>query len=166
MFRNARQRAIAYAAYKELERMLKEDGEIAPGVLEHVGGESITITLAAGTRVYRDRGVTGDGTIKKRATQNLYGYAVWALFIKRLVKFNQWKAIRAALFDAWREALALPNGSVELQLNELDPELAQHADALRNHPGPDRIEQTPRMVGRGAGNPLPQVRFGPGRNVA
>ena len=72
-FPNLQSKAAAYAAYKELERMLKADGDLPPGFSQDVSGVSIEITIPNGTTISRDVGLKGDGKIWKKATQNLYG---------------------------------------------------------------------------------------------
>ena len=146
IFQTSRQRAIAYAAFKELERILKEDGDMAPGTSYDVSGETITITLPPGTTIYREAGMTGDGTIQKKAVQNLYGYAVWALFLQRLALFKQANDVRRILMLAWKEAME--GTKVEQELNRIDPEIAEFVERLKAMPGPKRTEQTPRKVER------------------
>lgn len=147
MGRTATERASLYAAYKLIEGALKEDGELPPGFSADVSGTSVTVLIPAGTRISRDAGPNGDGTIEKKATTNLYGYAVWAAFLKRLSRFNQASVIRRMLMEAWSEALA--NGkSVESELNEIDPEIGQFIADLKKAPGPLRVEQTTRRITR------------------
>lgn len=146
MFRNDQQRAVAYAAYKTLERMLDQDGDLPPGFYCDVSGQSVTVTLPNGSVVQRDAGTNGDGTIHKTAVQNLYGYALWAVFIHRLKKFNQWNGIRTHIIEAMREVARRPTKKVRDQLEkdfpDIVPLLEEMQDELRL---PTRVEQTPRM---------------------
>lgn len=149
VFASDRQRAVAYAVYKELEKKLKADGELPPGCDYDLSGEQLTVTLPALTRVSRNIG-QGNGIIRKKATQNLYGYHVWALFIARLKKFNQWNVIKGILIEVWREALA-SSTKVADELQDIDPELAEIAKALQEENGPMREEPTPRLVSKPKG---------------
>lgn len=148
LFRNNRQRAIAYAAFKELERMLKEDGELPPGFAEPLTGETITIKLPPGLSVYREPGKNGDGIIQKKATQDLYGYGVWACFLMKLKAFKQHNVVMQIIREAWAEAMRTPATNVETELDKIDPELAKFVKELKERPGPMRDEQTPRKVER------------------
>jgi hypothetical protein len=148
IFATDRQRAVAYAAYKELEQLLKLDGQIAPGADFDLSGEQITICLTPKTRVSRNVG--DNGIIRKKATQNLYGYMVWSLFLKRLKKFNQWNVVKAMLVEAWHESIR-QNSTVKTELDAIDPELAEIARQLQDEAGPMREEPTPRMVNKPKG---------------
>lgn len=137
--------AALYAAMKEIERQTKGK-ELPPGNydLSHV---NVTIVMPEGTSVYRDPGANGDGTREVKATANLYGYATWAAFLKRLAKFNQANVIRAMLIEALQEALN-SGTNVETELSEIDPELAAAIEELRKTELPTRIENTVRQVKR------------------
>lgn len=146
------EKAVAYGAYKELERLLKDSdgqGHLPPGFKADVSGQSLTITLP-NMIVEREKGWNGNGTIKKKATQNLYGYATWCLFIKRLAKFNQAKAILVILKDVWEEVMKsndkVDANQVEAELVRLDPELANYIQTLKEQDGPKREEKTPRQA--------------------
>ena len=58
-FTNERERAAAFAAYKELERALKEDGELPAGFSEDLSGVEVRVKIPQGTRVYREIGKNG-----------------------------------------------------------------------------------------------------------
>lgn len=137
-----RQRAIAYAAYKELEKLLKNDGELPPGNY-NISGESLTIVLSE-TSVSRSVG-EGGGFIYKKATQNLYGWSVWALFLKKLKAFNQAGAVKRILMEAWTESM-ITGETVEKELKDIDPELAAFTEELKKQPAPKRREVTPRKI--------------------
>jgi hypothetical protein len=145
-FRNNEQRAIAYAAYKALEKALKSDGQIPHGAGYDLSGKSITITLPESTYVSRDAGVKGDGVIEKTATQNLYGWTTIAFFVERLKRFNQAHTVYAALKDTWTHVLSQPETKVKTELVELDPQLATIVEELKKKGGPKRPESTPRNV--------------------
>lgn len=140
---NLEHQAIIYAAQKLLERELVE---LPPGFKMDLSGKSITIKFSEGTTITRDTGINGDGKILKKATQNLYGYAVWALLIERLMRFHQWgtlkneiiKAVKASLKykSNVRESLAAEKPFIVEVMNELQQDL----------PIPARAENTPREV--------------------
>ncbi len=146
MFKSAKDRAVAYAAMKTLERMLKENGEIPPGCSEDVSGYKITIILPPGSVVERDLGTNGDGTIYKTAVQNLYGYALWALLIERLRRFNQWKMIRDAIIDAMREVIRRPSKKLREEIIKEFPHVADEIEKMQAELQiPQRLEDTPRI---------------------
>ena len=130
-FKNNRQRVIAYATMNRLKAMLDQDGEIVPGTDMDVSGETITVTLPPKCVVTRSEGPNGDGTEQKKATQNLYGYAVWAKMVARLKMFSQWPTIRAAIIEAMRDSLTTTGKTTEKSLLEADPELAKDIAELR-----------------------------------
>jgi hypothetical protein len=145
-FKTDEQRAAAYAAMKQLERMLEQDGELPPGFYQDVTGVTVEVKLPKGCVVERDKGTNGDGTVFKRAVQNLYGYAVWCLMIERLKKFHQWNVIRGIIIDAIREALRRPSTSVRREISEIDEEMGREIEKLQQEfPIPPRIEKTPRV---------------------
>lgn len=150
MFQSNQQRAVAYAAYKELERLLENDGQLPPGFAYNVAGQTVTIQLPNIT-VQRELGVNKDGMIQKKATQNLYGYATWAFFLKRIAKFNQAHIVRNAIMDALREAVATPprkdKPNMEAEIEKIDPEIGKFMAQLKKDM-PKRDEQTARQVQR------------------
>lgn len=144
-FQSERDRAVAYAAYKQLERMLKVDGEMEPGTYEDVSFERLEIVLPKGTIVERDRGTNGDGTIYKTATQNLYGYAVLAACAIVLKKFNQWGTVRKELLAAVKRAVIKGNETSE-ELKKNDKDFAKFVEELRKElQAEPREESTPRV---------------------
>ena len=152
IFQNDQQRAIAYAAQKQLEKLLKADEEegfdIPAGFTADLSGRVITLQFAPGTTVERDVGIKGDGIVLKKATQNLYGYPLWAFMIERLRKFNQWNAIKVAIVEAIKEVMKRqPNEkSMKKELQKKDPEFDEIIENLKKEfPIPDRKEDTPRL---------------------
>ena len=145
-FLNDDQRAMAYATMKTLERMLKDDGELPAGYIKNLSGKQLTITLPQGSIVERDLGTNGDGTIMKKDTQNVYGYATWALLIMRLKKFNQWNVIRGIIVECLQEVVSKSSKTVESQLSLSNPDILKEISELQSmFPIPARIEETPRV---------------------
>lgn len=147
MFANDQQRAAAFAAYKMLERMLKQDNQnIPPGYEYDLSNHKIEITFPKGTIVSRDKGTTGDGTITKTNTPKLYGYALIAALAIRLKKFNQWNTVRNHLIQAVRDAITNGN-SLQEELKTQDPEFNKQLNDIRaSVNAPTRTEDTPRNV--------------------
>lgn len=146
MFRTNRERAAAYAVCKTLERMLAKNGNLPAGFSMDLSGTSVTVVLPPGSVVERDRGTNGDGTIMKTAVQNLYGYALWALMIRKLRRFNQWAEIRKAIVDAMIEVLRRPNKNVRTEIIKEYPEVAAEIDRIQAEIHiPAREEETPRV---------------------
>lgn len=145
MARKPEDTARLYAAFKLLERTLKEDGELPPGFYLDVSGDEVTIKFPKGTVVERDKGTHGDGTILKKAVQNAYGYPTWALMVERLRRFHQWNAIREAMIDAIHEAVTT-EGNTREYIRTTYPETVSIMDELQqNLEIPPRIEDTPRI---------------------
>lgn len=139
------QKAAMYAGFKILERMQKEDGELPAGFYQDLSRTKLEINFADGTVVERDRGTNGDGTIYKKASQNLNGFAVMTLLVKKLIKFNQWKAMKPLIIEAVKEAVKDGTSTMKA-LIENDPELAAEIEGLkRDLTLPDRKEETPRV---------------------
>jgi hypothetical protein len=158
-FKSHMQRAVAYAAQKYLQKLLDDPNEpnLPHGVTYDVSKNSITITLPNNMSVGRDAGLNGDGIIQKKATQNLYGYAVWAFFLMRLKSFNQARVVRQMLSDAMHDAAKQTGkNNVEKELSKLDPELDEMIADLKKAKAPMRDEPTPRMVSFPTGNPVIQ----------
>jgi hypothetical protein len=146
MFKTDEDRAIAYAAMKTLERMLESNGDLAPGFSKDLSGCRITIELPPGSVVERDLGVNGDGTIMKTAVQNLYGYALWALMIRRLRSFRQWNVIRAAIVESMQEVIRRPSKNMRDEIVREFPEIADEITAIQGELQiPPRTEETPRV---------------------
>jgi len=137
-----REIATLYAVQKLIEAKLK-DHPIPAGSSFDLSGETVTITLPTQTTVYREKGQ--NGFIFKKATQNLYGYAVWVFLLRRLAKFNQAAHMRKLIMEAWTEAMRCET-KVEDELEEIDPEVAAHLESLKKLDGPKRKEATPRKV--------------------
>lgn len=145
IFQNDHQRAVAYAAMKTLQRMLEQDGDLPPGFYADVTNESLTIKFPKGTVVERDAGTNGNGTIYKKATQNLYGYALIAALARRLSSFHQWNVMRDAILEAVRDAMQ-HGRSLADQLTQTDPTFAQQLDQIREEmAATPRCEDTPRI---------------------
>jgi len=146
---NPDQKATVYAAFKELERILKADGNDTLPIGEYdVSGRTVTITLPAMT-VEREAGLNGDGIIEKTATQNLYGWAVIAALANRLKRFNQWNVVREPLIEAIREVLSTTGKTVCSELSEIDETFAQQVEQVKTELRPPaRPENTPRNLKR------------------
>lgn len=145
MFVSDRDRGAAYAAYRALERLLVSDGKLPPGFSEDYSGCSVTVVLPPDSVVVRDLGKNGDGTILKTAVQNLYGYALWALMIRKLRKFNQWATIREMIIDSMREVLRRPSKNMREEIIKEDPDVAQEIERIQREINiPARVEETPR----------------------
>lgn len=146
--------AALYAAMKLIEAEL-EGTSMDHSQRVDLSGQSVTITFSEGTSVNRPSGQNKDGTTNAKCTQSLYGYAVWCLFLKRLQKFNQHQLIRNVLMDVWKE-VATSNVSATETLLEIDPELNQYIENLKNTPGPTKPQQTTRRLTKGKDLPLIQ----------
>lgn len=148
--RTPQQTAVMYAAQKLLERQLKDDdSDLPPGFEMDVSGQSITLKFPEGTIVRRDEGLKGDGKILKKATQNLYGYGVWAVLIERLMKFHQWNVLKIEIIAAVKIALKYGTDAktVKMNLTNDKPDLIAIMDELQQDlPIPARSEDTPREV--------------------
>ena len=146
---NPEQKAVMYAAFKELERILKQsDNDSLPIGEYDVSGKTVTVTLPDMT-VTRDGGEKGDGIINKTATQNLYGWGVIAALADRLKRFNQWETTRHLLLDAVRACLTTTGSTVETELANVDEAFAaQVAEVREELRPPARPENTPRMLNR------------------
>lgn len=146
MFQSDRERAVAYAACKTLERLLAQDGALPAGFSMDLSGASVTVVLPPESVVERDAGTEGDGTILKTAVQNLYGYALWALMIRRLRRFNQWAAIRESIIDSMREVVRRPNKNMRNEIVKEYPEVAEEIERIQREINiPARVEETPRV---------------------
>jgi hypothetical protein len=147
-FTNERELAAAFSAYKELERALKEDGELPAGFSEDLSGVEVRVKIPQGTRVYREIGKNGDGTILKKATQNLYGWTVWAFLLKKINGLNvvRGNRVKDLIRYAWKQAILNPSTRVEESLRDIDPELAEYVEDLKRIDGPLREEKTPRKI--------------------
>lgn len=137
--------AALYTALKEIDRALKET-DLPPGSYD-VSNLAITVHIPDGTTVTRDPGPNNNGLIDKRATQNLYGFALWALFLKKLAAFNQANHVRRIFMEALRESLQ-DNNHVEDELREIDPEIAAFIVELKKQPMPTRPEKTTRNISK------------------
>lgn len=156
-FPNNQAKAAAYAAMKDLERMLKEDGELPPGFSTNLSGVTVEIKIPQGTTVYREKGINGDGIIEKMATQNLYGWAILHECFRFVRKFKQHKILEKSLMKIVRRAIRKAI-STERAFREIAPNEAKQINDLRDAMRmPKRPEQTPRMIGRNEDKPLPTV---------
>lgn len=151
-FKNDAQRAAAYAAMKLLEQLVGKDGldgAIPPGFAIELDGVKVTVQIPPGTHFEQELGTNGDGTNSKKATQDMYGWTVWALFFQRLQKFNQANVVKAMLLEAMKEAVSNPNLTVADKLEEIAPDLAEAVAKLKEEfPPPMRIENAKRRVDR------------------
>jgi hypothetical protein len=146
MFKTDEERAIAYAAMKSLERMLSDSGKISAGFCSDISGSEITVILPEGSVVERDAGL-GDGTVLKTATQNLYGYALWALMIAKLKKFNQWKKIKSCIIESMQEVILRScNKNLKDEIIQEYPEVLEEINSIQDELQiPARVEDTPRI---------------------
>lgn len=166
MFPNNSTRAAAYAAYKELERMLKADGDLPPGFFQDVSGTTIEITIPKGTTITRDKGNKGNGTIEKAATQNLYGWAILYECHRVAAKFKQHKRLIKILMKIVRRAVNRAISS-EDAFRELMPRQAEEIAKLKaTIKVPKREESTPRMINRENAKIMPTVIIHPKKQRA
>ena len=161
-FQNNEQRAAAYVAMKELERMLDDDGELPPGYSVDLSGVTVEIQLPNGTGVSREKGVTtakGEGRILKTATQNLYGWAIIYNCFRVASKFKQHKVLQRVLMMIVRRALKHQISS-EDAFAQLMPRQAKEIQALKDSmPVPKRDEPTPRKMIRDEKKFFPTIRI-------
>ena len=156
-FPNNQAKAAAYAAYKDLERMLEEDGDLPPGFHADVSGVKVEITIPPQTVIYREKGMNGDGIIMKAATQNLYGWAILHECFRFVRKFKQHKALEKSLMKIVRRAIRKAISS-EKAFAEIAPNEAKQINELRDAMRmPKRPLETPRMIDRSKDKPLPTV---------
>lgn len=156
-FPNLQTKAAAYAAFKELERMLKADGELPPGFQTDVSGVSVEIRIPPGTSISRDAGKDNDGVIKKKATQNLYGWAILFECFRFCSLFKQHKKLERILMMIVRRAVNRAISSQEA-FRELMPKRAEEIQAFQDSlPVPMREEQTARMIDRKNPKLLPTI---------
>lgn len=145
MFKSDDDRALAYAAYKSLEKLLLDDGDLPPGYSRDFSGSSVNIVLSKGSVVERSAGEHGNGTVMKRAVQNLYGYALWALLINRLRKFRQWNKIRVEIIDCMRQVISRSGNNMRQEIVKEFPEVVDEMAQIQSEITiPCRIEETPR----------------------
>jgi hypothetical protein len=169
--RNDLQRAILHVLAKESERLSNAEANIAPDVRHDVGGVTVKIHFPEGTSVRRGLGNQGNGTDKSKATQNLYGYAFWALLFRRLATLNQWNVVREHVIEAMEELLEMGKNDETLEdylkrtANDETREkniktLEEDIEKLKaRFPIPDRIQDTSRHITRPKGKPLPTVEI-------
>lgn len=162
-FPTAETRAAAYVAYKELERMLDEDGVLAPDSCFDLSGVTVEVTIPNGTSVARDGGKNGDGKIWKTATQNLYGYSILHQCFRVAAKFKQQKTLRRILRGIVRRAIKQSISS-EKALLETNPNAAEELKALKATLDlPQREEDTPRKINRKNGGLFPTIAIHPAK---
>ena len=153
-------KAAAYAAFKDLERMLKEDGELPPGFSCDLSNVTVEVKIPNGTSVQRDVGEKGDGTIDKTATQNLYGWSILHECFRVATLFKQHKRLEKLLMKVVRRAIKRSVSTAEA-FTELMPSRAKEIKALKDSlPVPKRTEDTPRMIVRDEEKPMPTVKIG------
>lgn len=157
LFPNNETKAAAYAAMKELERMLKTDGELPPGFSYDASNVSVTITIPQGISVSRDNGKNGDGKQWKKATQNLYGFAILYECFRIARLFKHHKKLERVLLMIVRRAVKNSISS-EDAFRELMPQRANDIRTLKDSLDiPKREEPTPRMVNRPDKPRLPTI---------
>lgn len=147
--RSNKEKALLYAAFKLLEREVEKDGELDAGTYEDVSFSELAITFPKGTVVEREVGDNGNGTIFKKAIQNLYGYPVIALMAHRLKKFHQWNAIKEIILESVKDVLKRSKTSktVRDDIRNDFKNVAKLMDELQTQlPIPKRQEDTPRTV--------------------
>jgi type II secretory pathway component PulJ len=146
IFPDLQTKAAAYAAYKELERMLEIDGTLPPGCNFQVGNNTVEIVLPPQVTVTRDKGINGE--IEKTATQNLYGWAILHECFNIARLFKQHKRLEQVLLKIVRRAIKRAISTKEA-FTQLHPQQAQAIDSLKKSLKlPKRKEPTPRMVNR------------------
>jgi hypothetical protein len=140
-------RAAAFAAHNLLGKMLKADGTLPPAYVLDVSGMKVEITLPPNTEVERWAGENGDGTIKKKATQNSYGYAVLFLLWEICRKFNQHKRFERILRRVISRAIRLNMSSQEAMLGIVSKKrLLEFNEFRASLELPLREEATPRRI--------------------
>ena len=147
--RTSEQNAILYAAFKLLDKQLKEDGQFDAGTSIDLTGKSVTIKFPPNLIVSRQLGENGNGKCEKKAVQNLYGYAMWALFIDKLLKFKQWPSLKQIILDCVKECQDQPTDKENFRkaLMESKPHLVELIDELADEiPFSMREEDTPREL--------------------
>ena len=143
-------RAAAYAAYKELERMLEADGDLPPGFSQDMSGVTVQVTIPQGTVVSRDKGVTvnkAEGRILKTPTQNLYGWGVLMECFKVARLFKQHNRLERILLKIVERGLR--KSVNEKAFAESMPEQARQVADLKaklSKSMTKRNEATPRMI--------------------
>ena len=149
LFVTEEQRALAFVAMKELERIVNADGELSPNSNYELGGQSVTVTIPDGTSVSRAGGENGDGIEMNSAMQNTYGYSVLFLLVERLQRFNQHKTVMDELKNVIVEVAQNRAVSTETALKERNPQLYEVFDVwkqdLKNELG-EREQKTPRRI--------------------
>jgi len=156
-FENLQAKAVAYAAYKELERMLKEDGEMPAGYQFDCSNAKITITLQDGIIVNRETGV--NGKYYKAAAQNLYGYAILYQCFLVAKKFRQHQKMVKLLLKIVRRALKQTQ-TYEDAFKALYPREAKQIEEFKKQLKlPKREEDTPRQIIRKNKKSFPFLSF-------
>ena len=149
IFPSPEHRAAAYAAFKYLERQLEKDGAFDPGFSADVSGVTVAITIPKDTIVSRSMGTDGKGHNFHTASQNLNGYAVLTILARVLIRFNQWKTLKAHIVQAIKEAVRTKTMSTQDKLmqkeDDLDKEIAElKAEVVKDLP--QRKQDTVRDV--------------------
>jgi len=161
LFATEEQRALAFVAMKELEKMLNEDGDLSPNSNYDVGGQSVTVTIPDGVSVSRSGGENGDGIEMNSAMQNTYGYAVMFMLVERLQRFCQHKTVLNELHQVIMEVSKNRAASTETVLKERNQELyadfEQWKENLRSELG-EREQKTPRKIKRDT-KKLPTIKI-------
>lgn len=151
LFATDEQRALAFVAMKELEKMLNDDGDLSPNSNYDVSGQSVTVTIPDGVSVSRSGGENGDGIEMNSAMQNTYGYAVMFLLVERLQRFCQHKTVLNELHEVIMEVSKNRAVSTETVLKERNQELYKDFELwkanLKNELG-ERQQKTPRKIKR------------------
>lgn len=141
-------KATIYAAYKELERILDKDGDLPYGSSFDVSNAEITIKIPKGTTITRDAGLQNDGKIYKKATQNLYGWAILAECFKFCRMFKQHEKLRKIILLIVRRAIRNKCSTKEALISKI-PEVAEQIEQLQSELNlPKRSEETPRIINR------------------
>jgi len=158
-FATNEQRAAAYTAHNLLGRMLKADGELPPGYNLDVSGMRVEITIPPNTQVDRSAGDNGDGTQRKKATQNTYGFGPLFLVWELARKFNQHKRFERLYFLLVRRAVRrglTSEKAMQTQISKVRWE--QFLDFREGFKLPSREERTPRKIVQAA-SLLPTLGF-------
>lgn len=141
----------AYAAYKELERFLKNE-QVAPGEYD-LGGVQVEVTIPDGTSLSK-----AEGYVEKVAAQNLYGYAVLFAVMEEsyrvLRKFRQEQKAKKMIERMIKRIVkkAATNGvSSEQAFLQACPHLKDTLERTKEEIRellPKRKEETPRVIKR------------------
>lgn len=151
-FQSELDQAAAYASYKYLEKIFKNQESLPVGSYD-VSGREVSIRLPTSCVITRDAGADGNGFNTKTATQDLYGYSLWALMAVRLRKFKQWATVKKIIKNSLKTVLKLQadatkeGKTVKEIIQKRFPEVAAELEGLKEDLQlPTRIEWSPQTV--------------------